>query len=215
MKNLLYKEFALAMHPTVYIFLILDTMLLIPSYPYYVAFIYTLLAVFLIFLTGRETKDILYTVSLPIRKRDVVRARCWMIAMIEVAQIILAVPFAFLTHVLNPKGNLAGIEANVAFFGFVFIMYALFNILFIPGFYKTGYKLGGNFAIAGTVVLVYIAVMEIAVQVIQPLKANLDTSAPDKMIVQLPILAVGIIFYAAIMVLSYKKAASNFEKVDI
>ena len=38
MKNLLYKEFRLAIHPSVYIFFALAALLLVPSYPYYVRF---------------------------------------------------------------------------------------------------------------------------------------------------------------------------------
>lgn len=38
MKNLVYKEFRLAAHPTNYIFLSFAFMLLIPNYPYLVSF---------------------------------------------------------------------------------------------------------------------------------------------------------------------------------
>lgn len=48
-------------------------MLLIPGYPYFVAFIYTCLSVFFIFLQGRENRDILFTVSPPVSKRDIVK----------------------------------------------------------------------------------------------------------------------------------------------
>ena len=41
MNALLYKEWKLAKHPTVLIYLLFELMLLIPSYPYYVAFLYT------------------------------------------------------------------------------------------------------------------------------------------------------------------------------
>jgi hypothetical protein len=217
MKNLLYKEFTLAAHPTIYIFLSFGAMLLIPSYPYYVAYIYTCLAIFFVFLNGRESKDVFYTASLPIRKRDTVKARCYMIAIIELAQILVSVPFAVIGSRINPnpQGNLAGIEANFAFFGFVFVLFALFNIIFIPMFYKTAYQAGKSFLWAGSAVAVYIVVMEAAVQIIPVLKTNLDTSAPDKMIKQLPILAAGIVIYALMMLLAYKKAAHNFEKVDL
>lgn len=215
MKNLMIKEFALAAHPTFYLFLIFDFMLLIPSYPYYVAFIYTCLAIFLTFLTGRETKDVFYTVSLPIRKRDAVKARCLIIAVIELLQIIIAVPIAVLGVHINPKGNMAGIESNVAFFGFVFIMYAIYNVIFLTIFYKTAYKAGKAFAFSGTAVLVYIAVMEMAVQFIAPLKTNLDTSRPDMMVKQIPILIAGIVIYILAMLFAYKRAAANFEKVNL
>ena len=217
MKNLLYKEFKLAAHPTIYIFLFFGMMLLIPSYPYYVAFIYTCLAIFFVFLNGRESKDVFYTASLPIRKRDTVKARCCMIVIIELAQIIISIPFAIIGNKINANvgGNLAGIEANVAFFGFVFVMFALFNIIFIPMFYKTAYQAGKSFLWAGSAVAIYIVAIEVAVQAIQPLKTNLDTSAPDMLIKQLPILAAGIVIYALTAVLAYKKAANNFEKVDL
>ena len=74
MKNLLYKELRLSLHPTMYLFLAMPAMLLIPSYPYYVAFMYTCLAVYFTFLFAREQNDIFYTAMLPIRKTDVVKA---------------------------------------------------------------------------------------------------------------------------------------------
>lgn len=216
MKNLLYKEFKLAAHPTTYIFLLLGAMLMIPSYPYYVAFFYTCLGVFFIFLSGRENKDIYYTVSLPVRKRDAVKARCWMVAIIEVSQLILSIPFAIIGAKINPAGgNQAGIEANVAFYGFVLIMFALFNSIFFPSFYKTAYKIGFGFLIGGIAIGIYIPAIEVAVQVIKPLKDYLDTTDPAMMIKQLPILFLGIAIYALTMFLSYKRAAKNFEKVDL
>lgn len=215
MKNLLYKEFKLAAHPTIYIFLAFGAMLLIPSYPYYVAFIYTCLAIFFVFLSGRESKDVFYTVSLPIRKRDVVKARCCMVALVELAQIIVAIPFAIIRFKIIPQVNMAGIEANVAFFGFVFIMFALFNIIFIPMFYKTAYNVGISLLCAGSAVAVYIVVIEVAIQIIPFLKTNLDTSDPAMMIKQLPILIAGIVIFALFMVLAYKKAAKRFEAVDL
>ena len=46
MKELLKKEFTLALHPTGWLFLGLSAMVLIPNYPYYVIFFYTGLALF-------------------------------------------------------------------------------------------------------------------------------------------------------------------------
>ncbi len=217
MKDLLYKEFKLAIHPTAFLFLSLAAMLLIPSYPYYVAFIYTDLAVFFIFLLGRENQDALFSVSLPVRKRDTVKARCYVIVLIELAQIILSIPFAIIGSRINPNplGNLAGIEANVAFFGFVFIMYALFNGIYLPMFYKSAYKAGMPLVFASAAIAVYIAAMEVAVQSIPFLKTYLDTWEPEMLIRQIPILVVGIGIYAVCMWLTYRKAAKNFESVDL
>lgn len=217
MKNLLIKEFKLAMHPTMYIFLCFGAMLLIPSYPYYVAFIYTCLAIFFTFLGGRENKDIFFTVSLPIRKRDAVKARCYAIVIVEIVQIIIAIPFAIIGSIINPnlQGNMAGIEANIAFFGFVFIMFALFNTVFLSIFYKTAYKVGLSMVLACTVVVIYIIILEIAVGLIPFLKTYLDTSNPNMIIKQLPILLIGMAIYIISMLVVYKKSAKIFEKVDL
>ena len=217
MKELLFKEFKLATHPTTYLFLALGMMLLIPAYIYYVAFVYTCLSIFFVFLAGRENKDVLFTVSLPVRKRDTVKARCLMVAIIELAQTLVAVPFAIIGIRINPNptGNLAGIEANVAFFGLVLLMYALFNITYLPEFYKTATKVGRSLIFSSVAVALYVTAAEVAVQKIPYLKTHLDTTDPAMVMVQLPVLICGIIIFALSLWWTYKKAAANFEKVDL
>lgn len=215
MKDLLYKEFKLAQHPTMYMFPFLGAMLLIPSYMYFVAFIYTCLSVFLIFLTGRENKDVYFTVSLPVKKSDAVRARFTLIAIIEVSQIIVSVPFAILGHMINSQDNAAGIEANVALFGLVFIMYALLNVIFMPIFYKTAYKAGTAFLFAGIAVCIYIGIVEVAVQLFATLKTFIDTNAPDMMVKQVGVLIVGILIYMISTWIAYKISVKRFERVDL
>lgn len=84
MKNLLYKEFRLAIHPSVYIFFALAALLLVPSYPYYVSFFYLTLGIFLTFKTNRAENDIFYSALLPVRKGDVVRARVLTLSLIHI-----------------------------------------------------------------------------------------------------------------------------------
>ena len=146
MKNLLYKEFRLAIHPSVYVFFLLSALLLVPSYPYYVSFFYLTLGLFLTFKTNRAENDIFYSALLPVRKGDVVRARVLAAALLELANILIAVPFAVLSVRINPVGgNNAGIEPNVAFFGLSMLMYGGFNLIFFPVFYKTGRSEGKAF----------------------------------------------------------------------
>jgi hypothetical protein len=216
MKHLLFKEFKLAAHPTTYLFLSLCLMMLIPSYPYYVEFMYICLSLFFIFLMGRENKDVFYTVLLPVKKSDVVKARCLMIAIIELVQILLSIPFAIISIKINPNGqNLAGIDANVALFGFIFCLFAVFNIVFIPVFYRSAYKVGVAFLYSGiAVVLCYLA-LESLVWIPSPVKTFLDTTNPEMMVKQLSILIAGIILWALTLFLAFRRAVSNFEKVDL
>lgn len=217
MKALLYKEFKLAMHPTTYLFMAIGAMLMIPSYPYYVAFIYTCLGIFFIFLSNRENKDTFFTASLPVRKSDVVKSRVFIVAIVELLQLVIGIPFAIIGIRINPNpaGNMAGIEANMAFFGLVLIMYALFNAIYLPLFYKTTVKVGIPLVFASIAVSIYVVAIEVAVQMIPFLKTHWDTTDPAMAMYQFPILIVGLLIFALSMWLTYRKSANNFEKVDL
>lgn len=217
MINLLYKEFRLAKHPTMYMFLFFGAMLLIPNYPYYVAYFYTCLAVFFVFLTGRENKDVYYTVCLPVRKSDIVRARCAMVAIFQLASLLLSVPFAILSVRINPgaAGNMVGIEPNVAFFGLSLVMFALFNAIFFTIFYKTAYNAGRAFLWGTTAVFGYMLLAEGALYASPALKAYLDTADPAIQLRQLPVLLGGMLVYALAMFLTCRRSIALFERVDL
>jgi hypothetical protein len=215
-RNLLYKEFKLAAHPTTYLFLALAPMMLIPSYPYYVQFLYVCMSLFFIFLAGNENKDIFYMVMLPVRKSDVVKARCLMLAVIELAQIILSIPFAILSIRVLPGGtNQAGIDANLALYGFIFGLFAVFNLIFVPVFYRTAYKVGIPFLLAGLGVIVYYGLVESLVWIPTPIREFLNTTDPAMVAKHLPILLGGIAVWVLAWLLAYKLGAGNFEKVDL
>ena len=116
-KNLLYKELRLATHPTQFLFLSFGLMLLIPAYPYYVAFFYITLSQFFVTTIGRENNDVSFTAMLPVAKRDVVKARLLMGVIFEVLSLIIAIPFSFLGTFTHPSGNEAGIGIFVDFAG--------------------------------------------------------------------------------------------------
>lgn len=214
--DLLRKEFKLSLHVTSYLFLAFGLMLLIPSYPYYVAFIYTCLAVFFTFLNCRENHDIFFSSTLPVKKSDIVLARCLSTAAIQVLTLIVAVPFAIIGIKINPVGyNEVGIEANVAFFGIAFVMLAIFNLVYFPNFYKTGSKIGKPLVLASIPTAIFVIAAEVAIQVVPSLKASLDTTEPALVVKQIPILIAGMVIYALAMLLAYKLSAKKFEQVDI
>ena len=217
MKALLFKEIKLAMHPTTYLFMAIGAMLMIPSYPYYVAFVYTCLGIFFIFLSARENKDIFFTASLPVRKSDVVKSRVFTVAIVELLQLAIGIPFAIIGARINPNaaGNIAGIEANMAFFGLVLIMYGLFNAIYFPLFYKTAVKVGIPLVFASIAVTIFVVAAELAVQMIPFLKTHLDTTDPAMAMDQFPILISGMLIFALSLWLTYRKSAANFEKVDL
>ena len=216
MKALLYGEWELALRPTHFIFLLCALVLLIPSYPYYVAFYYTTLGIFFIFLTGRETRDIEFTVLLPIRKRDCVYARFFTVAVIELTQILISVPFALLSIRINPVGgNQAGMDLSVGFYGLIFLLYTIFNLCFVVPFYKTGYKAGRYFLLASLLMFGFMGMAEALLHLIPGAAAIFDSSAAKVQGRQLPLLLAGIAIYTASAILGARRAAKLFEKVDL
>ncbi len=213
MKNLLYKEWKLAIHPTGYIFLLFGVMLLIPNYPYFVAFFYQTLAIFFTFMNGNTTNDIFFTALLPVRKRDVVKARLGAVIGLEVLQMLIAVPFAILRNQIIPTENLAGLDASLALFGLVFIMFGVFNVVFLPQFYRTGYKTGTPYLLATLVMTLVIVAAELVIQLTPALKQALDT--PACTLPQIIVLFAGLLIFALLNLIAYRRSASAFERLDL
>ena len=180
------KDLRLAAHPMMYVFALFGAMLLIPSYPYTVAFFYGLLGIFFTFLNGRENKDVYYCAVLPVTKREQVRARTWMVVAVELTELVLAVPFAVLSVHINPNGtNLAGIDANVALFGAVLLIFGVLMVLV---------EALSHFPVVGP---------------------YLDAADAAGQVRQLPVLAAGAAAFALLSWLAFRRAAKNYERVDL
>lgn len=212
---MLYKEFNLAMHPTSIIVLSLSAMMLIPNYPYYVTFFYTTLAIFFTCLSGRENNDIFYSMTLPICKRDIVKSRFLHVVILEFAQILTAVPFALIRRTYTLPGNIVGIDANVAFFGFSFMMLGLFNLVFFTRYYKNTDKVGIAFAVGSIAIVIFMLVAESSVHIIPFMKNVLDTRDPDFISYKIVVLIGGIILYLLLTFFSYLKSIRSFEELDL
>lgn len=213
MFKLLYKELKLAAHPNLFIFTLLGLLVIVPAYPYGMVFMFGCLGPYITFMYGRETNDIYYTSLLPVKKRDTVKAKCLLLVLAQMAQLIISLPFAFLRVKVLPAGNPAGIEANIAYYGFGFITYAVFNYIFLTEFFKTAYKAGKSFVLAIIPAFAVVAVMETLVHF--PKFQWLDSVSADAMLKQLPILAAGVVIYIVSVFSAYNVSAKRFERVDL
>lgn len=213
MSNLLYKELRLAAHPNLFIFTFLGVLVIVPAYPYSMVFLFGCLAPFITFMYGRETNDIYYTALLPVKKSDTVKAKFLLVILAQITQILISLPFAFLRVHLLPEGNPAGIEANVAYYGFGFIIYAIFNFIFLTYFFKSAHKVGNAFLLGIIPATMAVLVMEVIVHF--PNFSWLDSVARADLVRQLPILFIGILVYVVTMLGAYKISVRRFEAVDL
>ena len=212
MMTLLYKEMRLAAHPTSIIFAFLGCLVLVPAYPYSVILMFGCLAPYITFLNARETNDAWYTAILPVTKRESVLGKCLLVVSFQLLQLLFSVPFAFLRNTLN-IANPVGLDATIAWYGFGFILYAVFDLVFLTAFYKSGYKVGKSFVLAAIPMVFLMAAIEAASYI--PALVWLDSCQPEHLLMQLPILIAGIVCYGVLVPLAYRISAKRFEKVDL
>lgn len=216
MKTLLNKELRLALHPTNLIFLGLAAMVLIPNYPYMVLFFYASLGVFFLCLSGRENHDIFYTVMLPVRKSDAVRARIMFACLIELAQAAITIPLAvFRNSWPESMMNQAGIEANLAFFGASSFMLGLFNFVFFTSYYKNPDKVGRAFVKGSIAEFLVVAVVEGSVAAVPSLHKIFDTYDPVNLMPKVIVLVCGLVLYVLLNIAACRKSMKSFEKLDL
>lgn len=213
MYDLLYKELRLAAHPSVFVFLFMGALVLIPAYPYGVVIFFGALGLFQTFMFDRETRDVFYTALLPVRKGDVVRGKLLLAVFVQLVQLVLSLPFAFLRTLYLPEGNPVGIEANAAFYGFALALYGVFNLVFFARFYRTAYRVGAAFLTALPPLVLGVCDMEALVHV--PALAWLDGVDAASLVRQLPVLAASGLVYALCCVLACRVGVRRFERVDL
>ena len=213
MSDLLYKELRLAAHPSLYVFMCMGALVLIPAYPYSVVFFFGCLGIFQSFMFDRETRDVFYTALLPRPKRDVVRGKLLLAVFAQVTQLVLSLPFAFLRTLYLPNGNPVGMEPNAAWYGFGLAIYGIFNLVFFTRFYRTAYKAGTSFLTALIPTALGIAATEAVVHF--PGMGWLDGVDGASLMRQIPVLLAGAALYAAANLLAYRVSARRFERVDL
>lgn len=213
MMTLLYKDIRLAAHPTSIVFAFLGCLVLVPAYPYSVIFLFGGLAPYLTFLNARETNDAWYTAILPVTKRDSVRGKCLLTVSFQLFQLLISVPFAVLRNTLHIANNPVGLDATLAWYGFGLIVYAVFDLVFLPAFYQNGYKAGIAFILAAIPMVILMIAVEATAHI--PVLSWLDSTQPEHLLRQLPILVVGMICYAVLLSLAYRISVKRFAQVDL
>lgn len=213
MRNLLYKEWRLSVHPVVYMFLMIGALLLVPAYPYGMVFLFGCLGLYFTCQFARENSDAFYTATLPIPKRHGVKGKCLLFASVELVQLLISIPFSIIRVWTLPDGNPVGMEANVAFYGFGLLTYAVFNFLYLTVLFRSAYQVGKAFVIAIIPATAVIALMECAARL--PSLSWLDGVQAADLIRQLPILAIGLTAYIVGMAMTYRVASRHLERADL
>ena len=230
MKALLYKEFKLAMHPICYVFIAMfPLMILIPSYPIAVGFIYVLTCYPVLFLganKGQQSNDLLYSTLLPIRKKDIVKARIMTVFIMHLAFIAITsalYPVALMINngitesalaedpMANPITNAGlGLNSYVLILAIVLVGFAIADLIFFPIYYKNGKSIVMSTLLMILGFVIYLGVFTIGL----PYIPGCEWINTLPLYIQFIALAVSLIIYALLHLLVYKISSKRLEKVD-
>ncbi|MGN0452674.1 MAG: ABC-2 transporter permease [Ruminococcus sp.] len=217
MKNILKKEMTLSASILSYLFTLFGLMFFIPGYPILCGTFFVTLGIFQSFQYAREANDIVFSALLPVAKKDVVKGKFLFSCFIELCSMLLmAIATALRMTALADSTvyrNNALMNANLFALGFVFIIFGLFNLIFIGGFFKTAYKFGKPFVTYIIVSFVMIGLGE-ALHHIPGLEA-LNAFGFEHICLQFGLLAFGVMVYISLTALSYRCACRDFERIDL
>ena len=146
-------------------------------------------------------------------KQESVLGKCLLAVFFQLFQLLFSIPFTLLRNTLIIANNPVGLDATVAWYGFGFFLYAVFDLVFLTAFYKNGYKAGKALILAAVPMVLLMAAIEAAAHI--PSLAWMDSYQPKHLLMQLPILIAGIVCYGAFLSLAYRISAKRFEKVDL
>ena len=217
MSALLKKELRLSASILSYLFLGFAFMVLLPGYPILCGAFFITLGLFQSFQSAREANDIVYSALLPIAKRDVVKGKLLFCAVIELVGFLLMAALTLLRMTLLSdapvyRQNLL-MNANPFFLAVALLLFGLFNLVFVAGFFKTAYKFARPFVTYIIVCFLVIGLAE-ALHHVPGLEA-LNAFGFEHPLLQGSLLLVGVLLYGLLSALAYALACARFENIDL
>lgn len=217
MKNLIYKELELATHILTYLFLGFTLMTFIPGYPILCSAFFVCFGIFQSYQMSRENSDILYSVLLPVRKTDVVKAKFYVAVIFQMMAFALCSVFTIIRMIFLSESSVYRTNvlmgANFVFLAFILIIFVAFNLIFIGGFFKTAYNYGKPFIIFIILTFVIIGIAE-ALHYLPGL-GWLNSLGFDYLSGQMIVLASAFVLYFAGTVIAYVASKKSFENIDL
>lgn len=231
--KLLKKEFLLGNSAQTIIWTICCFgMFLIPSYPMFVGPFYITICIFMTFALNQSSHDILYTVLLPVKKTDVVRARFLYSGMMELFAFASALIACLIKKLAGFPENMAGMDLTISYFGLQMIEFAIFNLIFLGNVYKDPIKSGLRYVISAFIYFLVYAICDfpvwtyrafikkIAAGQVEELNliakvGQIFTGHDTSLLPQVFVLCAGCLLYIFSWILTYHRACKQFEKYDM
>ncbi len=215
MLKLLKKELTLNNLPVMYVFPILCVLLCIPYYPASISISYGLLGLFLMLNFAQTNRDMDYVGTLPITRKDIVKGKLAFAVFVESMQLLSGAVFAMIgLFVVYPDQTAAMATPNFTLFGFILMLFAVFNVIFFARYFSSGGKTGVAAILAFSAYIVGLSIVEICAKLFYQTAALYSVGA-NGIGWRLLVFGLGVIIYAVGLVATYYISVKKFEKVNL
>lgn len=214
MNDLLRKEILLASSPLSFFFLVFSLMFFLPGYPVLCGVFFVALGIFQSFQHTREANDLLFSVLLPIAKQDVVKGKYLFSCLIEICAFLLMalvsfIRLTFLSEATIYRNNVM-MNPNGFALGMALIIFGLFNLLFVNGFFRPGFRFARPFIHFAVSTFIVILIAEALHHF--PGMERLNSIHFDAF--QFCFLGLGVVCYTGLTAMAYRLSRKRFEQID-
>lgn len=143
MKNLIYKELKLSINKFFFLLpVILGGLLFIPNWIFLLVFYYFFwISIPQIYGAYIQHGDYNFLSVLPIKRKDIVSSKVYTLFILELTHIVFAIIFGLIHNELYGSWNFF-FDINLAFYGVSILLFGVFNITFLPAYFKTAHFFG-------------------------------------------------------------------------
>jgi len=190
--------------------------MLVPGWLYFVVFLYFCSITIPNMFAGYKTQnDLIFSIMMSVTKNDIVKAKIAVIVVLGLLHLATAVLYGLLHTQLYPNFIYFFYGPTMGFWGLCFVMLAVFNLIFIPLYYKTAYKYGVPTIAAITGAVLFAGGAEwLGIQnasVFDLFKG----AGRDNTAIHLSILISGMVIFTVSTIMAYHIANKQFKKVEI
>lgn len=216
MKKLLTKELKLFASPITYFFILFGVMTLVPGYPILIGTFFVCMGIFQSFQNGKDANDILYTVLLPIKKTDAVKAKYIFAVFFEFLSFLIMTACTVLRMTVlsdvEVYVNNVMMPANPFYLAFVLIEFTVFNIVYLGIFFNTAYNTGKPFIIYLIFAFIVVGISEVLHHI--PALSAVGAISGDGLYCQYIALAAAFVVFVLGTLCSMKRSMKKFSQID-
>ncbi len=211
MKKLLYKELFLSISKFFYILpIILSALMFIPQWIFVIVFMYFFwITAPQIYAQYLAQEDNAFMIMLPVRRKDIAVSRSLALIIIELYHVVLGLICGIAHNLIYGTLNLF-IDINPALFGIIFATFGLFNILFLPLYFKTAYFYGKPMVFGVVATTIFALGMEALNLLVPAVNRVIDSG---NLAIQLSLLGFGVLVFVVLSFISIKQSVYNYENI--